>query len=106
MATATQIAELRRLINEPDDVAPWTGAVLAARIDEDPTLDLRTLAATIWREKAATYAGLVDIKEGNSDRKLSQLYKNALEMATSLGGADALVVGSGRPTRTRKIERM
>jgi hypothetical protein len=104
MADPATIAELRRLIDEPTPET-FTDEVLSARIDAEPG-DLRVLASTIWREKAAQYAGLVDVKEGNSDRKLSQLYKNALEMATSLGGADAVIVGSGRPTRTRKIERM
>lgn len=105
MATATQISDLRSLINEPTQ-DPYTDTVLGARIDAlGPTPDLRTLAATIWREKAAQYAGLVDIKEGNSDRKLSQLYRQALDMATSLGGGEDVLVG-GRPTRTRKIERM
>ena len=103
MAEAAEVAELRRLINEPTDAAPWTDAVLSARIDANEGT-LVSLAATIWREKAASFAGLVDIKEGNSDRKMSQLYKQALEMASSLGGGDeALVVR--RPTRTRKIER-
>ena len=102
MADPLVVAELRRLINEPTQ-EPFTDVMLAARIDTyDGTLE--TLAASIWREKAATYAGLVDIKEGNSDRKLSQLYKQALEMASSLGG-DALIVEMRRPTRTRKIER-
>lgn len=105
MADPGTIAELRRLIDEPTPET-FTDEVLSARIDAEPG-DLRVLAATIWREKAARYAGLVDIKEGNSDRKLSQLYKQALDMATSLGGNDGAVGGIGsRPTRTRKIERM
>lgn len=103
MATTEDIAELRRLINEPDNVAPWTDLVLDARIEADP--DLVALASAIWREKAATYAGLVDVKEGNSDRKLSQLYKNALEMSTSLGVSATATVSAGRRTTTRRIER-
>jgi hypothetical protein len=106
MATATQIADLRSLINEPTEDT-FTDVVLGARIDAlGPDADLRPLAATIWREKAAQFAGLVDIKEGNSDRKLSQLYRQALDMATSLGGSSEDVLVGGRPTRTRKIERM
>lgn len=104
MAEATTIADLRRLINEPDDVEPWTDLVLSGRID-DHTGTLSALAATIWREKAASYAELVDIKEGSSDRKLSQMYKQALEMATGLDGGS--VSGSGRrPATTRRIERV
>lgn len=104
MADPGTIAELRRLIDEPTPET-FTDEVLSTRIDAEPG-DLRVLASTIWREKAARFAGLVDIKEGNSDRKLSQLHKHALEMATALGGADAVVGALSRPTRTRKIERM
>lgn len=104
MATPDQIAELRRLINEPTNTEPWTDTVLGVRIDAH-TGTLSALAATIWREKAASYAGMVDIKEGNSDRKLSQLHKQALEMANHLGGGEDTLIGVRRPTRTRKIER-
>lgn len=103
MATAEQIADLRRLINEPDDVEPFTDAVLTVRIDADP--DLKSLAAIIWREKAATFASLVDVKEGNSDRKLSQLYKQALEMASNFSAEVAVIATTTRVSRTRKIER-
>lgn len=104
MATATQIADLRRLIDEPTQ-DNFTDATLDVRIDAHGDADLRLLASTIWREKAAQYAGLVDVREGNSTRNLSQLYKQALEMATSLGGAES-VVTTRRPARTRPIERM
>ncbi len=99
MATPEQVTELRRLINEPDNVEPWTDAVLGARIDA-ATGSLTTLAATIWSEKAAQYAGLVDVKEGSSDRKLSQLHRQALDMAASFAPGDG-----ARGTRTRRIER-
>lgn len=104
MATATQIAELRRLINEPTNAEPWTDAVLGARIDAADG-DMPSLAGTIWREKAATYASMIDIKEGNSDRKLSQLHKQALAMADSLAGSVSASFGR-RGATTRPIERM
>ena len=104
MATVTEIANLRRLIVEPADVEPYTDAALTLRIDSG--VDLRTLAASIWREKAAQYAGLVDVQEGSSKRSLSQLQKQALMTAS---GFDAEVAGESlelrRGTRTRKIER-
>lgn len=104
MATAAQIAELRRLTDEPTQ-DPYTDAILSLRIDDEP--DLKVLAAVIWREKAARFAGLVDIKEGNSDRKLSQLHKQALDMASGFDAeAVALLVRTRRGTRTRPIERM
>lgn len=104
MATAEQVADLRRLIDEPTQ-DPYTDAILGVRIDAHGDEDLRLLASTLWREKAARFAGLVDVQEGNSRRNLSQLYKHALEMATSLGGAEASLT-TRRPARTRPIERM
>lgn len=103
MATVDQILELRRLINELTEES-YTDAVLATRIDASESL--QALSAVIWREKAATLAGLVDVREGNSDRKLSQLYKQALEMAVSFEAqTSAEVVATRRGSRTRPIER-
>lgn len=104
MADAATIAELRRLIDEPTE-DPYTDVVLGTRLDAHEG-SLNELAAILWREKAARYAGLIDIKEGNSDRKLSQLHKNALAMATGLGGSVEAVVSGARRSRTRPIERM
>lgn len=105
MATETQIADLRRLVDEPTQ-DPYTDVVLGARIDAEP--NITTLASTIWREKAARYAGLIDIKEGNSDRKMSQLYTQALAMSKSFVATteDGSPVTTRRPARTRQIERM
>lgn len=106
MATADQILELRRLINQMEDAEPWTDAALAARIDAFDSEDMRQLAAYIWREKAASYASLVDVQEGNSKRTMSQLYKQALEMASAYStevSDDEAVLRRG--ARTRKIER-
>jgi hypothetical protein len=105
MADATTIADLRRLINEPDDVEPWTDIVLSTRLDAW-TGDINSLAAVIWREKAASYSDLVDIQEGNSNRKLSQLYAQALKMADGLDGGTSVAVTTRRASRTRPIERM
>lgn len=103
MATPEQILELRRLVDEPTQ-DPYTDAVLSLRIDEAATL--RSLAGDIWREKAATLAGLADVREGNSSRSLSQLYKQALTMADSFDAdVTAEAVSARRVIRTRPIER-
>lgn len=102
MADAAAIAELRRLIDEPDQTT-YTDDVLSARLDAVGG-DTHALASTIWREKAARYAGLIDVKEGSSDRKMSQLYQQALKMSDSFLVGGAVVVR--RPARTRPIERM
>lgn len=104
MADAATIAELRRLIDEPTQ-EPFTDEALGVRIDAHEG-ELRLLAATMWREQAARYAKLIDIKEGNSDRKLSQLHKQALTMADGLGGSVDVVASASRRSRTRPIERV
>lgn len=105
MADAVDIVELRRLINEPDNVAPFTDEYLGGRID-GWTGTINNLAAVMWREKAASYAELVDMQEGNSNRKLSQLYTQALKMADGLDGGVSVAVSTARKSRTRQIERM
>lgn len=91
MATAEEIAAFRLLINEPENVEPYTDAVLGVRIDSATSSE--ALAAQIWREKAATYAALVSVSESGSSRQLSDLHKNALEMAAAFGKADATAPG-------------
>lgn len=105
MADEAQVAELRRLIDEPDNVPPWMDDVLSARLDAREGTSIASLAATIWREKAAMYSGLIDVQEGSSSRKLSQLQSQALKMADSLALADGPVVPTKRPATTRRIER-
>lgn len=86
MANAADILKLRRLVSEPD-TDTYSDEELNSRLDEDG--DINITAGTIWREKASTYAELVDISEAGSSRKNSQLYKNALEMAASFDKASA-----------------
>lgn len=86
MASAEQIAELRRKIAEPD-ATTYSDAVLGVRIDEASN-DINNVAYDIWQEKAAMYADLVDISEAGSSRKNSQLHANALKMAHYFGTID------------------
>lgn len=104
MATTEEILELRLLIAEPVNAGAYTDERLEALLDEGT--DPRTIASSIWREKAASYASLVDVQEGNSKRTLSQLQDQALKMAVSFEAevsGEAVVLG--RVSRTRKIER-
>lgn len=48
--------------------------------------DLEAAASAGWRLKAAHYADLVDVSEGNSTRAMSDLHKNALAMAKYYAG--------------------
>lgn len=80
MATPEEIAALRAMIGEPNDVEPWTDAALGALIDANDG-DLNVSAYTSWTNKAATYSGMVDTTESGSSRRLSQLQEQALKMA-------------------------
>lgn len=55
----------------------------------------RTTAA-VWRAKAAIFAGLVDVQEGNSSRKMSQAYEAALAQAKYWAGLPELQPVIGR----------
>lgn len=78
MATVDQVARLRLLTDLPDDVTPYTDEYLSGLID---AYGMDAAASLLWKEKAAKYAGMVDMTESGSSRKLSQLREAALEMA-------------------------
>lgn len=42
--------------------------------------DVNSAAYFGWREKAATYASMVNVNEGNAARELSDLHRQALRM--------------------------
>lgn len=100
MASVEQIAELRRKISEPDETT-YADITLSNMID-DAGADINSVAASIWEEKASTYAELVDISEAGSSRKNGQLYSNALAMTKYYRGLDSgePVAGTDIPTTT------
>jgi hypothetical protein len=74
------LAQIRRMVNEPTEVNYSDAALLALFAQNTNTqgwLSLNGVALSIWNEKLARYAELTDISESGSERKLSQLYKNA-----------------------------
>jgi hypothetical protein len=77
MATAQEIADLRKAVAEPT-AELYDDAALGLIFDTEGSLDAAALQ--VWTEKAASFAGLVDISEGGSQRKNSDLLKNALQM--------------------------
>lgn len=78
MATELQIAQFRRATDQADNVEPYTDSYISNIIDE---LGFETAASSVWREKAAGVAGLVDMTESGSSRRLSQLRQAYLDMA-------------------------
>jgi hypothetical protein len=89
MATSEQVAEVRKNTNEMSD-DDYTDPALDALIDG--TGGVNAASATIWRQKAAKYAHLVDIEEAGASHDFSDLHKNALDMAKQF---DGLAVGAG-----------
>lgn len=102
-ATLEQIAELRTLVDEPTE-DPYTNAILGTLIDASEG-NLTVAARTVWVQKAARLSRLVDIREGNSDRKLSQLQKQALLMVERFTVDVEEAAPTRRGSRTRRIDR-
>lgn len=103
MATAEDVARLRRLVNEPT-TDTYDNITLSGYIDLNGILKA---AAELWREKAAKYAELVDTTEGTSSRKMSQLRDSATKLAEHYEGlavASAPPAAADRP-RSRAITR-
>lgn len=107
MADAAAIASLRLLIAEPDNVEPYTDAALGAFLDE--TDNEYAAAYEVWVQKAASAAGLVDVTEGGSSRKMGDLHEQALSMAETFRqravSATQPPDGSGAGVRIKRLTR-
>lgn len=104
MATPLQIADLRPMIGDESVPYEFDDTTLGVYIDVAGG-DLRKAAGQVWTTKSARLAGLVDVTEGSSSRKMSQLHSQALKMVEFYGAAPEEGVVSGGVTRTRKIVR-
>jgi hypothetical protein len=102
MATADQIATLRLYVSEPDQ-ATWTDEMLSSIIDSSTSLN--TAAVEVWDSKAAALATLVDISEGGSSRKNSDLVKNALLMRDLFYNKEQTSLALTQGTRIRRLMR-
>lgn len=93
------IDDLRRAVNEPKGESDYNDDQLNAILAENDG-NLPAAAAAVWREKAAKAAELVDLVEGASSRKLSDLSANALRMAAMYQGQADSGQPSGNKTTT------
>jgi hypothetical protein len=107
-ATAAQIADVRRMTNEPTTAiysdgkiqaaieryplvdargeAPWvestiTPGTLEVNDDWTPTYDLNWASASIWAEKAAVLAGDYDFQADGGNYSRSQAYVQAMQQS-------------------------
>lgn len=105
MATLAELAELRIAIQEPNNVEPYTDDFLDAMID---AYGVDGAAGRIWEAKAASVSKLVDISEGGSSRKMSQVFANYKELSDRYKAADAAGDDGTayRAPRTRKATRV
>lgn len=98
MATADEIAQLRQIIGETTLTDDELGEIF------DRSANMNDAARWVWRMKAAGFATLVDVAESGSSRKMSDMFKHALEMSQFDPDAAVPAPIVGR-TRTRRIVR-
>jgi hypothetical protein len=90
----TEAERLRALLNDTDPDHPVVSDEQIEDLLEESS-DLERAALGGWRIKAAYYADLIDITEGNASRKMSQLHDHAMNMIKSYAGS------RGGPTEGR-----
>lgn len=103
MATAEQIARLRRMTGEVEPDSTYTDLQLGDIIDEVGELNLA--ASRVWGEKASMVADLVNISEAGSSRSNSDLFKHAKDQQAYYAGLSGDGATPGSST-TRRIERV
>lgn len=81
----TALERLRLLIDDEmpiDGSDPMFPDATLNDILENAAGDPERAAAEAWMMKAAKYAGMVDVTEGNASRAMSDLHSHALAMVT------------------------
>lgn len=86
-----------------DDDEFYDDDLISQLIDE---YGFEKAAASVWREKAASAAGLVDMTESGSTRRLSQLYSQYLAMGNTLDPAEPVLPDVSGGSYTVAIERV
>lgn len=103
MADVADIEQVRQNTGEVDS-QDYSDIDISAMID---LLGVRGASHRIWTQKAAKYAGLVDVTEGSSRRAMSDLHKNALNMSKFYDGPEGGGAAGGGigGARVHKIQR-
>lgn len=79
MADQDSIETTREFIGELDDSRGWSDARIGLFLDRADG-SVNRAAAAIWTAKASHWAGLVDVTESGSSRRLGSLIDNAKKM--------------------------
>lgn len=97
--TVDQYNRLRRLLGDPipagktDADAFFNNERLAELIESNH--NIYGAASEGWDEKSAYYSDTVDVMENGSDRKLSQLFRNAKAMADKYDKQSEMLISEG-----------
>lgn len=86
MASADEIEYLKRLTPEPV-WSLYTDPELSDMIDEH---GVRGAARRLWEQRVTQTSGFMDITEGSSSRKLSQVHANAKRMVNTFTEDDGV----------------
>lgn len=104
MADNDDYLRLRRMTGEVDSER-YTNTDLEEFLTA-ASMDFNVAASLVWREKAASFAELVNISEAGSSRSDSDLYKNATSQAAYFEGLSGTgEAASTGTTTTRRIVR-
>jgi hypothetical protein len=101
MATESELARFRRMTDLDPEDETYTDSLVDGMIED---LGFETAAATVWREKAAAAASLVDTTESGSSRRLSALKDSYLAMAKQI--VDESIPDRAKASYTVEIERV
>lgn len=101
--------KLRMRLNES---IPEGGDESDTRFTDEQIMDMLDEAGGVadraavigWTAKAAIYADLITVNEGNAMRQMSDLHKHALDMIKQYSGLSAIVRGRTRVGRIRRRE--
>jgi hypothetical protein len=108
MATV-DLEQMRRLVDDTAEPTMFSDGVLSAAFAANAE-SYNGSAAFLWRQKAASYADQIDVNEAGSSRPMSQLQRQALEMAREFQAqADkerSEAASASRYATTRAIERV
>lgn len=106
--SADELAQIRRMVSDADQEF-WSDLLLQdaaeAYVSTDGSYDLRSLAASLWEEKAAAWAKMVNTSESGSSRSMSQQFDHAIVMAKRFreSGSDEPADTSLYPRSTRIV---
>lgn len=103
MATELQLQEVRVNTQEPDNTEPFTDDFITALIDAHGQTEAEH---RIWIAKRNAVSAIVDISEGGSSRKNSQLFEHYSKIVLGYETEEVVAAQGARSPMTRAITRV